>query len=177
MLDKPADNVLLYTCCYFESTSVSFNNDSTASSIKMLKLVLFVFACLSLVAVDAATCPPANVVAPCSCSLFNSVRVYLNCYSQSLTDARIDLILEVFNKDPTYGPLGQIDLRYNPLLTRIPSLIQSFTELGANVLLSYNSITSIDSGAFNFLNDSNPIRNLLLDHNQLTTIAPNAFKG
>lgn len=144
----------------------------------LIKVVIVVaLASWSLVAVDTALCPDANIVSPCTCSSFGSDRVSLNCYNKALTDARIDLILEVFDKDPTYGPLGQIDLSYNSLLTRVPSLIQSFTQLGSSVGLGVNSITSIGSGAFNFLNNSNPIRNLYLDFNKLTTIAPNAFKG
>lgn len=126
---------------------------------------------------DAATCPAENVVAPCTCGLLGNDGVSLNCNNKGLTDARIDLILEVFAKDLTMGPLGQIDLSLNPLLTRVPSLIQTFTELGSNVELQQNGITSIESGAFNFLKHSNPIRNLYLDRNKLTTIAPNAFKG
>lgn len=151
----------------------------------MLKLVIIAFACLLLCVpsllvqiVDAAaTCPASNVVSPCSCSSLGTDRVSLDCYNKGLTDARIDLILEVFAKDPTMGPLGSIDLGLNSLLTRVPSLIQTFTELGSNVLFYQTGITSIDSGAFNFLNNSNPIQNLFFYQSIITTIAPNAFKG
>ena len=57
---------------------------------------------------DAATCPADNVVAPCTCSLLGNDAVSLNCNNKGLTDARIDLILEVFAKDPTMGPLGPV---------------------------------------------------------------------
>jgi len=148
----------------------------------MVKLV-FAFTFLlvlspSLPVVDAATCPNAQAVSPCTCSPMNTNTnlLHLDCASKSLNDVRIDGILLLFQQNPD-AQLGQLDLNNNPLLTRVPSAIKTFTQLGNNVQLQQNSITSIESDAFQFLDEANPLRDFYLNSNKLTTIAPRAFNG
>ena len=72
--------------------------------------------------------------------------------------------------------MGELYLFVNELLTRVPVQIRSFTQLEL-ADFSENSITSIESGAFNLADAANPLSFLDLGFNQLTTIAPGAFKG
>ena len=146
----------------------------------MLKLV-FAFAFLlvlspsSLLGVDAATCPDAQILTPCTCGNYNTNLLYLNCASKSLTDGRIELILSFFQSNDTQ--LGRLDLYNNPLLTHVPPAIKTFTQLGNTVQLQLNGFTSIESGAFQFQDSANPVKDLYLNSNKLTTISPNAFNG
>jgi len=148
----------------------------------MLKLVFaFVFLLVlspsSLLGlVDAATCPDAQILTPCTCGNYaNTNLLYLNCASKSLTDGRIELILSFFQSNDTQ--LGRLDLYNNPLLTVVPPAIKTFTQLGDTVQLQLNGFTSIESGAFQFQNSANPVKDLYLNSNKLTTISPNAFNG
>ena len=147
----------------------------------MLRLVV-ALVCFSLkqqlsVLVDAAVCPPASAISPCDCgqSQFNTNTTYLFCNSRNLTDSQVSAILDAYLNTPNVSPVRQLELQYNRL-TRVPDQMKSFTQLEYAYLFS-NSITSIESGAFNLADDVNPLQYLHLDFNQLTTIAPGAFKG
>ena len=146
----------------------------------LIKLVVALVVCLSFlhlsVQVEAATvCPPANVISPCACSQWTPTTTYLNCQSRVLTDSQASAILDAYLKTPNVSPVGVLQLSNN-LLTRVPDQMKSFTQL-EYAILDFNSITSIESGAFNFTDAANPLRSLYLSTNQLTTIAPGAFKG
>ena len=145
----------------------------------VIALLAFILLLVVVGAADAATCPPDNVILPCTCSdmIGSSVHVTLNCAGKGLTDSRASEILQFFLTTPNVSPLGRLDMNNNPLLTRIPSEIKLFTQLGNFVQLNDNSITSIESDAFQFLDEANPIQNFYLNSNKLTTIVPGAFKG
>ena len=84
-------------------------------------------------------------------------------------------VFDTFLTTPGISPLGQTNVAFNNL-TRIPSQIKLFDQL-EYVLFYDNEIASIDSGTFNFPKAANPARFIELSRNQLTTIAPGAFKG
>jgi len=96
----------------------------------------------------------------------------LECSRCNLTDSEVSDILDAFLSTPGVSPLLILNLSGNQL-TRVPSQMQLFTEL---VVIEFqnNAIPSIESGTFNS-NDDN--WSLYLDSNQLTTIAPSAFRG
>ena len=100
----------------------------------------------------------------------------LNCQSLNLTDSQASDILDAYLSTPDVSPVGVLYLNGNRLLTHIPIQINSFTPL-SEAFLSYNSFTSIESGLFNLKDAANPLASLYLNSNQLTTIAPGAFKG
>ena len=147
----------------------------------MLRLVVACFVCLfflkSLVLVDAFyICPPANAISPCVCGRgYYETTTSVDCISKHLTDSQASAILDAYLATPNVSPVGGIDL-YNNLLTRVPVQVKSFTQLQF-VNFDDNSITSIESGAFNLADAANPLSFLDLGFNQLTTIAPGAFKG
>ena len=147
----------------------------------LIKLVVALVVCLSFlhlsVQVEAATvCPPANAISPCDCGRGrDETTTSVVCTSQHLTDSQTSAILDAYLATPNVSPVGGIDL-YNNLLTRVPVQVKSFTQLQF-VNFDDNSITSIESGAFNLADAANPLSFLDLGFNQLTTIAPGAFKG
>ena len=127
----------------------------------------------------AVVCPPAADYAPCNCTEFLPNKpgtIYLGCWGNQLNDSQVSDILDVFLKTPGVSPVGRSDLQFIQQLTRVPSQIKSFPQLNW-VDLSTNGITSIESGAFNFTDAANPLKMLYLQYNQMTTIAPGAFKG
>ena len=131
----------------------------------------------SLVNADIV-CPPEADYAPCGCREYSKTpgTIYLNCQSQKLTDSQMSDILDAFLTTPGVSPVAFLSLEYGKLLTRVPSEVRLFNQLDW-VFLSDNNITSIDSGAFNFPDAANPLGNLDLAYNKITTIAPGAFKG
>ena len=142
----------------------------------LMFLLLMIPSSSSLVNADVI-CPPAADYAPCLCGE-NRGRpgtVYLYCYNQNLTDSQMSGILDAFLTTPGVSPLGYLSMWQNQL-TRVPTQIKSFNQLDA-VYIYENSIASIGSGAFNFPDAANPVRDLSLYYNQLTTIAPGAFRG
>ena len=147
----------------------------------MLRLVvalvcLFFLVQLS-VPVDAdVICPPAEAISPCTCREYTTTTTNLFCREMKLTDSQVSDILDAYLTTPNVSQVGQLLLNYNELLTRVPVQMKSFTQL-SETFLSYNSFTSIELGAFNFTDDANPLHYLDLGFNQLTTIAPGAFKG
>ena len=148
--------------------------------IKMVKLLLAFLSCLLLlllIAADgaiASICPPVDAYAPCDCMDYNP-GIYLLCFNRNLTDSKVSAILDAFLTTPGVSPVDYLDLSGN-LLTRVPNQIKSFTHLGV-VHLKKNAITSIESGDFDFQSTVNPLQNLILENNQITTIAPGAFKS
>ena len=142
-------------------------------------LFAFVVCCFFLpkssLLVDAAVCPSANVILPCTCSQYTTNTTQLDCNSLNLIDSQASEILDAYLSSPGVSPVGQLYLSNNNL-TRVPVQVKSFTQL-EYAILDYNSITSIESGAFNASDAANPLRYLFLDGNQLTKIAPGAFKG
>ena len=140
----------------------------------LMFLVMLMLSLSSLVA--NASCPPADAIEPCGCSEYDMGTIKLDCSNRKLNDSRVSYVLEVFLTTPGTSPVGFLDLWVNQL-TRIPSQIKSFTQLRW-LNFQYNpSITSIESGAFNFPDASNSIQMLFLKYNQISTIAPGAFKG
>ena len=150
----------------------------------LIKFVVAFFVCLFFlvqlsVPVDAdVICPPVEAISPCNCYeyQFKPTTTSLNCYFRNLNDSQASAILDAYLNTPNVSPVGQLLLNYNELLTRVPVQMKSFTQL-SETFLSYNSFTSIESGAFNFTDGANPLQYLDLGFNQLTTIAPGAFKG
>ena len=150
-----------------------FSNYFLVSSLGWCRISLMLILLLpSLVNADV-TCPPAAAYEPCDCSEASSKpgTVILTC--DNLNDSKVSDILDAFLTTPGVSPLGDLNLSNNQL-TRVPSQIKLFDKLEWVDLL-INSITSIESGAFNFPNAANPIRYLHLDDNQLTTIASGTF--
>ena len=119
-------------------------------------------------------CPPPETYAPCYCgpTTMEYGTLILECSRCNLTDSEVSDILDAFLSTPGVSPLLILNLSGNQL-TRVPSQMQLFTEL---VVIEFqnNAIPSIESGTFNS-NDDN--WSLYLDSNQLTTIAPSAFRG
>ena len=88
-------------------------------------------------------------------------------------DTRISEILNSFLPvNISSSPLTRLDLSGNQL-TSIPSQLKKFDRL-KYVDLNRNGIQQIPSGAFNFTAKS---ISLLINNNNLTTIAPDAFQG
>ena len=143
-------------------------------------LFAFVVCCFFLpkssVLVDAAVCPSANVILPCTCSQYTTNTTTLNCNSLNLIDSQASEILDAYLSSPGVSPVGQLYLSNNRLLTRVPVQVKSFNQLRLAYLYS-NAITSIESSAFNASDAANPLQYLELYGNQLTTIEPGAFKG
>ena len=131
---------------------------------------------LSLLVDAVVVCPPVEAISPCTCSeyYYTTTTTTLNCAGQNLIDSQVSAILDAYLKTPNVSPVGYLNLSFN-LLTRVPVQVKSFTQLQYAFLYD-NSISSIESGAFN-APDAYPLSNLWLDGNQLTTIAPGAFKG
>lgn len=122
----------------------------------------------------AVTCPPDDAYAPCDCYEYigKSETVTIDCQNQNLSDSKMSEILDVFlSTTNNISPVSEIDLTSNQL-TRIPSQIRSFSQL-VDVSLVDNPIKSIEAGDFN-TTGHNPS---IFIGNQLTTIAPGAFKG
>ena len=143
----------------------------------VLLMQLLLLSSSSLVVNAAAVCPPATDNVPCSCYEWpQSSTIDIYCYNQNLSDSQVSDILDAFLTTPgVSSSVGSLDLRLNRL-TRVPPQMKLFPQL-KTVMLEGNFITSIESGAFNFADATNPIRYLTLGNNQLTTIAPGAFKG
>ena len=138
-------------------------------------------ACLSLlqlsIQVEAAViCPSDSVISPCACSQYTTSTSTLDCAGKNVNDSQASDILDAYLTIPGVSPVGDIELYYNPLLTHIPVQVKSFTQL-VMVNLSPNSLTTIESDAFNLSDAANPLRYLDLSSNQLATIAPGAFRG
>ena len=147
----------------------------------MLRLAVACFVCLfflkSLVLVDSLyICPPANAISPCDCGRgYDETTTSVVCTSQHLTDSQTSAILDAYLATPNVSQVDYIDLSSN-LLTHVPVQVKSLTQLRFASFYD-NSITSIESGAFNLADTANPLSFLDLGFNQLTTIAPGAFKG
>ena len=142
-------------------------------------LFAFVICCfslhLSLLADADVICPPANVISPCTCSEYTKNTTQLDCGSHGLIDSQASDSLDAYLSSPGVSPVGYLQLS-DSNLTRVPVQVKSFTQLEFAFLIS-NFITSIESGAFNASDAANPLKDLSLDGNQLTKIAPGAFKG
>ena len=145
----------------------------------MLELFTAFVVCLSVLQtkqVEAANvCPPVNVISPCTCIQQTATTTYLNCASNNLNNSQVSDILDAYLATADVSPVSYLGL-YNNLLTRVPVQIEFFTQLIEATFYS-NSISSIESGAFNLADDANPLQYLSLHGNQMTTIAPGAFKG
>jgi Leucine-rich repeat (LRR) protein len=83
-------------------------------------------------------------------------------------------ILTSFLTTPGVSSVAYLYLNDNQL-TYVPREIKFFTQ-ATHVVLDRNNISSIESGAFNFSGPL-PLWVLELGANQLTTIAPGAFRG
>ena len=103
--------------------------------------------------------PPADAIEPCGCSEYDMGTIKLDCSIRKLNDSRVSYVLDAFLTTPGISPVGFLDLWVNQI-TRIPNQIKSFRHL-TSFNLQYNpSITSIESGAFNFPDASNFIQML-----------------
>ena len=146
----------------------------------MLRFLFAFVVCCSLLLqssllVDATVCPPVEAILPCICSQWTPTTTYLFCNSRGLIDSQVSDILDAYLNTPNVSQVGDLRLGINNL-TRVPVQVKSFNQL-QNAYLFDNSITSIESGAFNASDAANPLKYLSLIENQLTTIAPGAFKG
>ena len=138
------------------------------------------FLLVSMVVEAVVFCPPAAAYAPCKCQEFNdftedSGTIKIDCSFQSVDDVRVSEVLDAFLTTPNVSPVEKLDLEYNKL-TRVPLKVHNkfFPKL-LTVLLSSNQITSVDATeVFDFTEN---LSGLFLYQNQLTTIAPGAFKG
>ena len=147
--------------------------------IKLLAFVAYFSLQLSVRVEAVVVCPPADVISPCTCRRYSTRTnsTYLNCgSSRNLADSQVNDILDAYLATPNVSPVGRLQLSNNALLTRIPVQVKYFTQL-EYADIYFNSIASIESGAFNNADDSNPLWDLRLEFNQLVTIAPGAFKG
>ena len=148
----------------------------------MLKLFISLVVSLSLLKssllVEAfVICPPPETISPFDCTEFGtSNTTSLDCYYKELTDSQVSDILDAYLATPNVSPVGQLRMGSNTLLTRIPVQMKSFTQLVV-AAITVNPITSIESGAFNFADDTNPLKTLSFSSDQVTTIEPGAFKG
>jgi len=142
------------------------------SSVTVLMLSLSVEA----VAADVV-CPPDEAITPCRCieAFLYPGTVVIDCFSVSATDTTANDALDAFVKMPDVSSVSYLYL-HNNSLTRIPDQVKSFTQLKF-VDFWNNKIASIGAGAFNLEDASNPLLTLSLYDNQLTAIAPGAFKG
>lgn len=120
-------------------------------------------------------CPNPDDFSPCSCfDLYGQgLTSYLWCFSRSLNDSRASEILSAFlTVTPAITPLGGVTF-YNNSLTRVPIEIALLSQLKEANFYS-NQITSIQSGAFNFVPN---LGDLDFANNQLSSIEPGAFQG
>ena len=145
----------------------------------VIALVLCLFLLKSSSLVEAfVICPPRDAISPCTCSEYsaktNTTTLY--CNAMNLIDSQASAILDAYLTTPNVSPVGVLYLSGNSQLARIPVQVKYFTTPAIAYLYS-NSFTSIESGAFNFADDANPLLGLSLQQNELMTIAPGAFKG
>ena len=152
--------------------------------VRILLAGYFIYLMLSLSSVEAGAigCPTPDAYAPCACGKYSNTSdtIFLDCANKKLSDSNVSNILDLFIMTPGLSPLGRLDL-YNNQLTRVPSQIKFFPQL-EEIRLFFNAITSVESGAFNFIKPTTVIYPhyfvyLELSINQLVTIAPGAFKG
>ena len=126
-------------------------------------------------------CPPYAAIGPCTCGVRENSpsdkEITLNCFQRYLGDARISDILDVFLTSPGLLPFYQIDLQENNL-TRVPHQLNLLLKAGGFIKttnLEYNELTSIEKNSFKYrVSDTSKI---LLSSNQMTAIAPGAFRG
>lgn len=143
----------------------------------------FVLLLLSSSMEGSVVCPPPDAYVPCTCGEYsnNSDLIFLDCADKKLNDWQASQILDAFLSTPGLSPLGRLDL-YSNQLTHVPIQIRLLPQL-EEIRLFFNAITSVESGAFNFVKDTTSTVNppvivyLELSINQLVTIAPGAFKG
>ena len=145
-------------------------------------MVLFAVCCSFLmrrVTVADVVCPPEDAYTPCYCTEYFTTTgqsvITLDCSYANLGDAKASDILDAFLSTPDVSPLGRLNL-FRCQLSFIPEQIEYLNQL-IYVHLASNNITTIESGAFNFIGPDNSFRYLTLDSNQVTTIAPGALKG
>ena len=145
----------------------------------MLMLLLLPSSSYSSFVEAAVVCPPSTAYTPCICKEYSNKpgTIELNCSGGNLNNTQMSDILDAFLvTTPGISPVASLSLQVNQL-TRVPSqIIKLFNHL-VDVWLNSNAITSIESGTFNFTDAANPVQYLVLYENQLTTIAPGAFKG
>ena len=169
---------------YFLSSPSLVGNCHCSIYFLMMTMILLLSSSLLLVVKAAVICPPAADYAPCDCREERNGTIYLDCGMRNLNNSQVSDILDAFLTTPGVSPVGDLNL-YQNRLTRVPTQIKFFDQL-RQVSLQENSITSVESGAFNatFPGGQNssfnyflPNLNLELVWNQITTIAPGAFKG
>jgi len=116
-------------------------------------------------------CPPAGQVSPCTCTKnYNGLGIF--CDSLNMNDLQMSNVLNSF-LSPDVSPVVSFSA-YNNLLTKIPTQISSFTQLN-QVQLSGNQITSIPTGAFNFVQSTSSNFYLYLFQNKISTVQTGAF--
>ena len=141
--------------------------------------ILVLLLSLSSLVVNAdVVCPSADVIEPCNCTEYPNKPdiAFLECPSRNVNDLRASEILDAFLTTPGVSPFVGFNLWGNRL-TRVPDQTKLFDQLIYVFLNNGNSITSIELGTFNFPDAANPLQWLWLQDNQVTTIAPGAFKG
>lgn len=110
---------------------------------------------------------------PCNCSSGNGDGTgVLDCSDTNLNDDLASHILDLFITPESISLLYRINLENNQL-TLVPSQIPIFPQL-IYVDLSFNQITMIQTGAFDF---SKTVDQLILSNNIIRTIEADAFLG
>lgn len=142
---------------------------------------IFVTVFLTFLTADAAIiCPPDEAIAPCSCepSFNHPNKLSLDCYSVTLTDKRLSEISDAFLYTPNVSPMNAfLVISTQGGVTRVPNQIKLFPELSAIDLYDVQ-LTSIRKGDFNLeASKTEFLTSLILSANQISTIAPGAFKG
>ena len=131
---------------YFLSSPSLVGNCHCSIYLLMMTMILLLSSSLLLVVKAAVICPPAADYAPCDCEERNGT-ITLTCDMRNLNDSQVSDILDAFLTTPGVSPVGDLNL-YQNRLTRVPTQIKFFDQL-KRVTLQENSITSVESGAFN----------------------------
>ena len=142
---------------------------------------IFASVVLTFLTADAAIiCPPDEAIAPCSCkpSFDDPNKLDFICYSVTLTDERLSEISDAFLNTPYVSPMvAFLVISTQGGVTRVPDQIKLFPELRALDLYDIQ-LTSIRKGDFNLEGSKTEfLASLVLSSNQISTIAPGAFKG
>jgi hypothetical protein len=120
-------------------------------------------------------CPTIVRILPCQCTedpFGGGGTTQLRCYRLNVEDETISGVLDVYLTTPLLSPLSRLDA-FRKRLTKVPDQLPRFPRLNS-VQLHRNNIHHIPSGAFNFNSD---LFILNLSFNELTTIESGAFQG
>ena len=124
---------------------------------------------------DPFVCPPKETIVPCGCGFNNNYKgIYLDCDAMQLGDENVSDILDVFLSTSGLTPLAIVYF-YRNNLTRVPHQLKLFPAL-QGINLEVNKFTTIEKNTFKYQVSSESF-SISLGYNQVTTIAPGAFRG